>query len=533
MRVIFAFCLTLLLAACSVIGGGRQTASPTLVYEATETVIQLPAEWTATVVPSVVSSPSPQGATSTAPILSTPLPSDTVLPPTETRMSPTVQPTPKPTSTCTDRASFVADLSIPDGSRFHPGTQFVKTWRLRNQGTCTWDEGYSLAFSSGELMSSSFSIPFKESVPPGAEVDLSVELTAPRITGPYKGYWMLRNGYGGYFGIGPQSSRPFWVKIVSGAAPNPKCNVRSEEAEPPINASEVGAYAVDVAGRYAFVSNSDGVAVLDMTDVTVPLQVGLYPGRWGKVVDLVVRDDLAYVGAGILSMINISDPTAPTLLGEVFVGRQPQAFDVAGRYAYVLNFEEGLHIVDISDAAFPVEAGIYPLPGNALALAVDGAYAYVAIRERSGDRSTGTLKVLDLTDPTEPQEVGEWEAPGLGVEHIAITGDLLIVSVRVDAYVYDIMTLDISNPRTPLPLGPYDEVHIVWDIEVAGSCAFVIDQDRGLVVLLDVSDPKAPREIGQEVFPGFPQKLTVKGEFAYIADTRQGLLLWRLLPPSE
>jgi hypothetical protein len=344
---------------------------------------------------------------------------------------------------------------------------------------------------------------------------------------------MLRNGIGSYFGIGPSSRRPFWLEIVSGAEPNPKCNVRSEDAEQLTLASQVGAYAVDVSGRYALVANREGVAAMDIAYTPELVQVGLYPGHWGKVVGLVVRDDLAYVGAEILSMINISDPTAPTLIGEVFVGGQPQAFDVAGSYAYVLDLEEGLHVIDVSDAAYPIEAGTYPLAGNALTLAVDGNRAYVGLRETSGDRSTGTLKVLDLTDPRAPQEVGSWEAPGFGVESVAIAGDHLVLSLRVDAYDYDILVLDVSNPRSPVSLGRYDDIQNAWDIEVAGACAFVIDQDRGIVVVLDVSDPWDPREIGFQVFPGFPQKLSVKGDFAYIADSNQGLLLWRLLPANE
>ena len=42
------------------------------------------------------------------------------------------------TQTCTDRAQFVADVTVPDGTRYDPGATFTKTWRLRNIGTCTW-----------------------------------------------------------------------------------------------------------------------------------------------------------------------------------------------------------------------------------------------------------------------------------------------------------------------------------------------------------------------------------------------------------
>src|SRR5512143_3278895 len=40
-------------------------------------------------------------------------------------------------SSC-DWAQFVADVTVPDGTSYAPGTTFTKTWRLKNIGSCTW-----------------------------------------------------------------------------------------------------------------------------------------------------------------------------------------------------------------------------------------------------------------------------------------------------------------------------------------------------------------------------------------------------------
>src|SRR5215216_5539815 len=37
---------------------------------------------------------------------------------------------------------FEGDVTIPDGTIMKPGEDFVKTWAVRNTGSCTWDEGY-------------------------------------------------------------------------------------------------------------------------------------------------------------------------------------------------------------------------------------------------------------------------------------------------------------------------------------------------------------------------------------------------------
>src|SRR6202012_207276 len=44
------------------------------------------------------------------------------------------------------RASFVADNNIPDGQIFPPGAEFVKSWRMRNDGPGPWPAETELVF---------------------------------------------------------------------------------------------------------------------------------------------------------------------------------------------------------------------------------------------------------------------------------------------------------------------------------------------------------------------------------------------------
>ncbi|HLF75120.1 MAG TPA: NBR1-Ig-like domain-containing protein [Anaerolineales bacterium] len=119
-----------------------------------------------------------------------------------------------------DWAQFIADVTVPDGTRFEPGTTFKKTWRLKNIGTCTWTTSYSLVFDSGERMGALASINFPSGVAPGQTIDLTVDMTAPSTAGHYIGYWKLKNASGVLFGIGYNANRSFWVEInVTGSAP--------------------------------------------------------------------------------------------------------------------------------------------------------------------------------------------------------------------------------------------------------------------------------------------------------------------------
>ena len=150
----------------------------------------------------------------------TPTPTATATPePTFTPTS-TVTATPEPSPTVEtpvvedcDEATFIADVTIPDGTELSPETNFTKTWRLLNAGTCTWNPNYKLYFVSGDMMSGPSSQQLVTiEVPPGASIDVSVELLSPNKPGTYLGYWGLKNANGVRFGLGP-TGQPFSVQI--------------------------------------------------------------------------------------------------------------------------------------------------------------------------------------------------------------------------------------------------------------------------------------------------------------------------------
>jgi hypothetical protein len=117
---------------------------------------------------------------------------------------------------CTDKVTFVSDVSVPDNTSFAPNTSFTKTWRLKNGGTCNWTPDYVTTYVSGDLMSAVNPVKLPVSVPPGGEVDVSVTMVSPSANGTYKGNWMLKNPSGKMFGLGTNADVPFWVQITVG-----------------------------------------------------------------------------------------------------------------------------------------------------------------------------------------------------------------------------------------------------------------------------------------------------------------------------
>lgn len=134
--------------------------------------------------------------------------------PGQTQQPPTAG-APANTATATiqpcDQAQFIADVTIPDGSKVVAGSTFTKTWRLRNLGSCTWTKNYAMVFVRGDAMGSPAAVNLPGDVPPNTTVDLSVTLKAPATPGKYLSEWKLRSASGVIFGV--FSDQPFYADI--------------------------------------------------------------------------------------------------------------------------------------------------------------------------------------------------------------------------------------------------------------------------------------------------------------------------------
>ena len=144
----------------------------------------------------------------------------TPLPPLPPTATPLGQPPPTIAPSGCDRAAFVADATVPDGTIFSPGAAFTKTWRLKNIGSCSWTTSYKLVYYSGDPLGAPTSVNLPWNVGFDQTVDISVNMVAPTMPGKYRGYWILANTSGQFFGIGADASRAIWVEInVAGESP--------------------------------------------------------------------------------------------------------------------------------------------------------------------------------------------------------------------------------------------------------------------------------------------------------------------------
>ncbi|MCB8942630.1 MAG: hypothetical protein H6658_02525 [Ardenticatenaceae bacterium] len=117
-------------------------------------------------------------------------------------------------ATCTNSVQFVDDITVPDDTVIAPGNEFVKTWRLRNNGTCPWIEGYKIVAVDDEPLGGDTEMAIEAPVAPGQTTEVSVTLIAPEEPGTYRSNWQMDDAEGVRFGVNGFLEDAFWLQIV-------------------------------------------------------------------------------------------------------------------------------------------------------------------------------------------------------------------------------------------------------------------------------------------------------------------------------
>jgi hypothetical protein len=170
-------------------------------------------------------------------------------PATPAAQTPTPVPDEEGEGGCTLNAAFAADVTVPDNTEMSPGETFVKTWRIRNSGTCDWGAGFTLVFVGGEQMGAPASVPVPATAA-GSTVDVSVNMAAPSDYGTYRSNWRVESDTGAVFGSS------VYVQIV---VPAPATATPTEEPTPTPTEEPTAGPAVPAAPSNLHVTSWSGI----------------------------------------------------------------------------------------------------------------------------------------------------------------------------------------------------------------------------------------------------------------------------------
>jgi hypothetical protein len=158
----------------------------------------------ATVTPSISPSPLPSGSPIAFPTLAgvaTATPNLIYFSPTPTGTIFTATPNSGSLAYGCYNMGFVRDEETPDGTVLRPNENFVRRWKVVNNGTCNWLFGFRLAPVSGyQFAEDPVSPSGNQLAAPGEWREFTVSGQAPDDPGTFTQYWQMTDGAGHRFG---------------------------------------------------------------------------------------------------------------------------------------------------------------------------------------------------------------------------------------------------------------------------------------------------------------------------------------------
>lgn len=186
--------------------------------------------------------------------------------------------------------------------------------------------------------------------------------------------------------------------------------------------------------------------------------------------------DYAYVAntdnSSQLQVINVANPLAPTLTGSASMrgvnskGKSVYAYQNRAYIGSERSSGQEFQIFDVGNPASPAFLGSAEIGADVNDIYVLGNTAYLAT-----SRSDAAVMIFDVSNPSSPSLLSSFSDPmggGVGFSVFATSPGTLFAGIGGGLRI-----LDVSNPRSPVPLGRFDAGGAVNDIYVRDYLAFL------------------------------------------------------------
>ncbi|MHA2296869.1 MAG: LVIVD repeat-containing protein [Candidatus Hodarchaeales archaeon] len=241
----------------------------------------------------------------------------------------------------------------------------------------------------------------------------------------------------------------------------------------------------------AFVADGfDGLEIIDISDSANPIEIGSFNGV-DQVLDVSVVGDHAFVAGAEdgLVVVDISEPENPVEVTRYYhTGSYGEIF-VAGDLAFISNCDfvdvgelqyADLTVLNVSDVNNIVEAGsTSPGDGNAVYyFHVSGNICYFTTHG-----SQFTLKILNISNLSNLREVGRYTYHMGEDRGIPNKMDVIDDIVYLACDVGGLRVLNVSDPTRPVEIGQYYDGGRAYDVQVVGNLAYVAERYDGLEII--------------------------------------------------
>lgn len=286
--------------------------------------------------------------------------------------------------------------------------------------------------------------------------------------------------------------------------------------------------AVSIANNLAYVGTTDGLTIVDATQLIQPIILGraaIVGGVATLSVDPTVNIAAVVTTGNELRFVNVADPMRPAVLRSIPAARfsVAEAFNGVVYAANSLAAELRTYDLQTGDLLQTL-----PLPSGISLLTRSGTFLY-------GRTSSGLL-VIDITNEGSATVVGE-----LGINALGGATDLFAANGIVyqglgspGSFFEDgLTTVDVSDPAHPVLISKPDSAFNAFHVALNGS-GLGLFTSRLLADPVRIYNVSAPQDTASFVFeiptPGIGYDLAITRGIALVADGPAGLLALNYLP---
>jgi len=221
--------------------------------------------------------------------------------------------------------------------------------------------------------------------------------------------------------------------------------------------------------------------------------------------------------------LNVTDPTAMTLMGWRNIAQDVQSVAIhgdmlyVGRQGYVIQYNVS------NPYGVYINQGAVAVTGNVTDIDVQGHFIHVVARTTSG---LDHQYIIDVQNPTSMNIVEDtsWsDAYGLDVQ-----GELVYLADGT----YGMYIRNVSNPYSTTHIASYNTPGTVKDVLVDGGIAYLADGSAG-VAIINVSDPTNISPLGSIDTDGDARKLALQGNTLFVADFSGGVKIIDVTNPQH
>jgi len=275
---------------------------------------------------------------------------------------------------------------------------------------------------------------------------------------------------------------------------------------------------VTIIAPYAYVAALDGgLVIVDITNPLLPSLVSFAVVNQGAItVDASGSLACASCGYGGLYFFDISNPNSPTQLSLVdTTGTWVYDTQIRGNYAYMAYALDpdggGLKIINIANPSAPHVVGNLITSYSFDRLDLNGNYAYIAAED-------GGLIIVNITSPSNPTTAGAW--------HGGYGGNVSVLNSR--AYLAGVeqglRIISATNPASPQLMITVPTFSACQDVEKAGNYVYIVEKPSGIKVI-NLQNMSAPvtsynRQFYYQngAYQGVGEGISVAGNHLYVVD---------------